>query len=210
MPIRSFKSIPRDIVEWSRFFQSQVVTPDPGTITNETFGERTGNSVVGRAGSTVGTPADITLEPGEFLVNRSGTVTGATLTDADIPAGIARDTEVAAGDTAVGNAAAAALSAHEAAADPHTGYVKESTILDGSATYNPTNIVTGNQLLTTVTVTGAVAGDFALASFSLDLLGLKLSASVDAADTVTVIFSNTSGGDVNLASGTLRARVWRQ
>ena len=52
---------------------------------------------------------------GQFLVRRSGVNTFATILDTDLPSTIARDTEVT-----------AAITAHEAAADPHTGYQKES------------------------------------------------------------------------------------
>lgn len=32
MPLRSFKEIPKNLVEWGRFFQSLVVTPDPDSV----------------------------------------------------------------------------------------------------------------------------------------------------------------------------------
>lgn len=79
--------------------------------------------------------------------------------------------------------------------------------LTGSATFDPGNLVDGAGTTTTVTVTGAALGDFADASFSLDLQGITLSAWVSAADTVSVRFQNESGGPLDLASGTLRARV---
>lgn len=82
-----------------------------------------------------------------------------------------------------------------------------AAVLTGSATFNPANNADGVGETTTVTVTGAVLGDFAQASFSLDLQGYTLSAYVSAADTVSVRFQNESGGALDLASGTLRARV---
>lgn len=81
------------------------------------------------------------------------------------------------------------------------------TNLRGSATFNPTNLVDAAGETTTVTVTGAALGDFALASFSLDLQGITVTAWVSAANTVSVRFQNESGGALNLASGTLRALV---
>jgi hypothetical protein len=60
---------------------------------------------------------------------------------------------------------------------------------------------------TTVTVSGARLGDYASASFSLNISGITLTAYVSANDTVTVRFQNESGGTVDLASGTLRAIV---
>lgn len=50
-------------------------------------------------------------------------------------------------------------------------------------------------------------GDFADASFSLDTQGILLVARVSAANTVTVVFQNETGGTLDLASGTLRALV---
>lgn len=54
-------------------------------------------SVVGRAAATSGVLADIaSTVDDQFLVRRSGALTFGTLVDGDIPAGIARDAEVAA------------------------------------------------------------------------------------------------------------------
>lgn len=82
--------------------------------------------------------------------------------------------------------------------------------LDGSAAYNPPSIAAGAQTTTTVTVTGAALGDYAVASFSLDLQGISLDAYVSAADTVTCVFRNGTVGAVDLASGTLRSFVTKQ
>lgn len=75
----------------------------------------------------------------------------------------------------------------------------------GSATYNPASLADGDGVTTTVTVTGAALGDFATASFSVDLQGITLTAWVSAANTVSVRFQNETGGVLDLASGTLRA-----
>lgn len=83
------------------------------------------------------------------------------------------------------------------------------TDLQGSATYDPPNLAAGTIAATTVTVSGASLGDLVKASFSLDLQGIKLLASVDAANTVSVTFWNPTAGALNIASGTLRARVWK-
>lgn len=77
----------------------------------------------------------------------------------------------------------------------------------GSATYNPPSLNDGDGATTTVTVTGAVLGDYAEASFSNSLQGIMMTAFVSAADTVSVRFQNETGGVLDLASGTLRARV---
>lgn len=55
--------------------------------------------------------------------------------------------------------------------------------------------------------TVAALGDVAVASFSLDLQGITVTAWVSAANTVSVRFQNESGGALDLGSGTLRAVV---
>lgn len=72
-----------------------------------------------------------------------------------------------------------------------------------SATFNPADIATSAVSATDFAVPGVVLGDFAFASFSLDTQGLFLSAAVTAADTVTVTIFNGTGGNINLASGTI-------
>lgn len=79
--------------------------------------------------------------------------------------------------------------------------------LDGSATWNAASIADGDEEVTEVTVTGAALGDFAIASFSIDITDLTLSAAVTAANTVTVQLLNNTGGAIDLASGTVYARV---
>lgn len=76
-----------------------------------------------------------------------------------------------------------------------------------SATWNPGAILDGNEEVTEVTVPGANLGDFAFASFSLDVADLTLSAAVTAANTVTVQLGNWTGGTLDLGSGTVRVKV---
>ena len=73
-----------------------------------------------------------------------------------------------------------------------------------SAAYDPPSIADGAQATTTVTVTGAALGDFVLASFSLSLAGVIMTAYVSAADTVTILLQNETGAAVDLAAGTLK------
>ena len=73
--------------------------------------------------------------------------------------------------------------------------------------YTPPSLAAGVGGTAAVTVTGAALGDYVVASFSNSLQGIQLSADVSAADTVTAIFYNGTGGTIDLASGTLRARV---
>lgn len=82
---------------------------------------------------------------------------------------------------------------------------------DGSETWNPGNVVDGEMVSEDVTVTNAVLGDFAMASFSLDISDLVLDANVTADNTVTVTLTNDGiGAGVNLAEGTLRVRVFKK
>lgn len=80
--------------------------------------------------------------------------------------------------------------------------------LTGSATWNPASVADKASTSTTVTVAGAVLGDRCEASFSLSLSGMTLSAYVSAADTVTCVLENLTGGAVDLGSGTVRVFVW--
>lgn len=76
-----------------------------------------------------------------------------------------------------------------------------------STTWDPGEVAAGSKVSTTVTVSGANLGDFVLASFSLDLQELVLSASISAANTVEVVLANLTGSAVDLSSGTLRVLV---
>lgn len=82
-----------------------------------------------------------------------------------------------------------------------------SGVLTGSKTFDPSSIAAGAVETTTVTVTGAVLGDFASASFSLSMGGLILVAAVTLANTVTCTFFNPTMAPIDLGSGILRVRV---
>ena len=75
------------------------------------------------------------------------------------------------------------------------------------STWDASSIADGNEEAAEVTVPGASLGDFVLSSFSLDVTDLVLTAEVSAADTVTAVLANNTGGAINLDSGTLRVRV---
>ena len=83
--------------------------------------------------------------------------------------------------------------------------------LSATTTWDPGNLAAdGDVTATTITVTGAAVGDLAVAS--LDSIGansLLLHAHVQAADTVRIILMNKTGGAHDVASGTLRAGVWK-
>lgn len=81
------------------------------------------------------------------------------------------------------------------------------TAIEGSATWDPGSIAVGGMEAKDVTATGAALGDFVLASFSLDVTDLTISATVTAANTVTVVLANNTAGAVDLGSGTVYVRV---
>jgi hypothetical protein len=82
--------------------------------------------------------------------------------------------------------------------------------LKGSDTWNPGSIGDGNEEAKEVTVTGSALGDYAIASFSLDIADLVLDAQVTATDTVTCVLANNTGGAIDIASGTIYVRVFRR
>lgn len=84
----------------------------------------------------------------------------------------------------------------------------QATFLDGSATLDFPSIAAGATSELTITVTGAAAGDVVYLGPPSGLeAGLAASARVSAANTVTVRMHNTTGGSINAASATWRARV---
>ena len=82
--------------------------------------------------------------------------------------------------------------------------------LEGSTTWNPASLTVSpcDVTSTTVTVVGAKLGDFVQASFSIDVSDTQFEGHVTAADTVTVCMSNVTDVTKDLASGTVRVRVF--
>lgn len=80
----------------------------------------------------------------------------------------------------------------------------------GSATVDPSSLADGVGQTFDVTVTGASVGDFAIASFSNVIQDITVTAWVNSTNAVKVRFQNESGGTLDLASGTLRVRVFQQ
>lgn len=85
-----------------------------------------------------------------------------------------------------------------------------ASLLEGSATWDPGNIADGAEEAVDITVTGAALGDFVLVSFSLDVADLTLTAAVTATNTVTAQLSNSTGGAIDLNSGTVRVKVLKR
>ncbi len=75
------------------------------------------------------------------------------------------------------------------------------------ATVDFASIADGNEEASNITVPGAAIGDFVEVASGVDLSDLGLTASVTAADTVTVVAWNNTGGAVNLASQTITGVV---
>lgn len=82
--------------------------------------------------------------------------------------------------------------------------------LTGSKTHDFGSLADGAGETTTVTVTGAALGDYAETSLSVDIQGMTLTAWVSATNTVSVRLQNETGGTIDLASATLRAKVTPQ
>ena len=82
--------------------------------------------------------------------------------------------------------------------------------LEASETYDAGSIADGDEEVGEITVTGAALGDFCLASLSIDVADLAITAAVTAANTVTYQLLNNTGGAVDLASATVRVRVLPQ
>ena len=76
-----------------------------------------------------------------------------------------------------------------------------------ATTWNPASIADGNEVALDVTVAGAKLGDLAFATIDVDISDLQLDAQVTAADTVSAVLSNSTGGAVDLGSTTLRIAV---
>lgn len=80
----------------------------------------------------------------------------------------------------------------------------------GSATWDPGSIDDGNEEAKEITVTGVALGDQVIGkSFSLDVADLVLDAQVTAANTVTAVLANNTGGAIDLGSGTIRVTVMK-
>lgn len=82
-------------------------------------------------------------------------------------------------------------------------------VLNGNAAFDCPSLADGAGTNTTVTVTGAAVGDFAVASLSASYLGMIVTAHVTSANTVAVYIQNETGSVQDPASITLRARVFK-
>ena len=85
-----------------------------------------------------------------------------------------------------------------------------SNALEGSKAWDAGSIADGDEEALEITVAGAALGDFVLASLSIDVADLALSGAVTAADTVTLVLSNNTGGAVNLGAATAYCLVLKK
>lgn len=86
--------------------------------------------------------------------------------------------------------------------------IEAQTKLQGTLLWNPGNLVDGaGETSPPITVTGALPGDYVMASVPYDLQGVICTAYVSAANTVRIRLQNETGGAVDLASATWLVRV---
>ena len=81
--------------------------------------------------------------------------------------------------------------------------------LQGSETKDWGSIADGNEATEDLTVTGAALGDYAVATMSIDVTDLTITASVTASNVATVVLGNFTGSAVDLGSGTLTVKVFK-
>jgi hypothetical protein len=75
--------------------------------------------------------------------------------------------------------------------------------LSGSGASSGATLAAGSTTTRTITVTGAVLGDYATASFSVDMGALSISANITAANTATVVIANNTSGGITFSAGTV-------
>ena len=79
--------------------------------------------------------------------------------------------------------------------------------LSGSKAWDASSIADGDEEALEITVSGAALGDFVMSSLSIDVADLVLRGAVTAADTVTLILANNTGGAVDLGAATAHCLV---
>ncbi len=177
MGLRAPQKVPTTTADWDRWAREVDVEPDDGTVTtekivteavtepklasgavsNRVLRDSAANSAMGRSASTPGDAGDMPISEGQFLGTRGGATGGYLLTDGDIPASIARDTEVAAAIAAAPYLPAATTGTYTGAftgttSDP-APVIRWSKVGPLVALYLPSNTAVSNS--TAFTVTGA-------------------------------------------------------
>jgi len=91
--------------------------------------------------------------------------------------------------------------------DTYFGTGSSLKLLTGSVVWDPGSIASGAEDAATISVTGAVLGDYVIVSSSIDISTLTMTGYVSGADAAVVSLANNTGGAVNLESATWRAIV---
>ena len=78
-----------------------------------------------------------------------------------------------------------------------------------TSAYDPPSLVSGASVTTSLLALGAAVGDIVTVAFSVDTLGVDLTARVSAANTISVKFTNNTGGTIDLPSGVLSVATRR-
>ena len=86
-----------------------------------------------------------------------------------------------------------------------------SKFITGTASYNPPSLADGVVATTTVTITGAAAGDNCNVGFTLTgaIGGINIGCQISTANTALVTMDNESGVTQDNATGTLKVAVWQ-
>ena len=86
-------------------------------------------------------------------------------------------------------------------------YKQIAQYFEGTATYDAPAIASMGSTTTTITVTGAVLGNYAHVAFGISLQGIVATAYVSAANVVTIVLFNPTGAAIDLASTTVKAKA---
>jgi len=145
--------------EWDEWARQVPVVPDPNSVTTITVTDRAitdsklrdsqPTSVIGRAGATLGAPADIVAATDQFLVRRGSALGFGFIADTDLPSTITRDSELVTAITAVTAAYVAAIAA-AVSSGTYTPTLTNVTNLAASTAYVCTYLKAGN----VITVSG--------------------------------------------------------
>lgn len=90
------------------------------------------------------------------------------------------------------------------------GVAGSPMFLTGSVAFSAITLNPGDASVSTITVAGAKLGDFAIASGTMSLQNLTVTAIVSATDTIKVYtVNNISGAPVSVSAGTIKVRLFR-
>ena len=91
---------------------------------------------------------------------------------------------------------------------PHKANAASGSIfLICSKTFDPPSIAAAGSTTTTATCPGVALGDYVDTSFSLSQASVGIAGYVSAANTVTFLLTNNTAGAIDLASGTISAKI---